>query len=221
MKKNFLLTLVLIAGLTLVVSPGAYAAPNPRKALKGVRNAVRSSARRSSSAPFSRSALSRSNRNASPFRGSSPFSSRNNPFRDLGTMSRSHRDMPSPFYSGSRYHRREDSMAKAYRDVGIANAMVGLVGVMATMSQQPTHYVQTPVVEAVPVAVPLAAPIAPMGHWERKPVVVQPQHYEQVQQWVPPISDPRTGEVTGGGYYETRSVLVPERVAYEDVWVPH
>ncbi|NLN94508.1 MAG: hypothetical protein GX130_14570 [Candidatus Hydrogenedens sp.] len=248
MKNKMVLSLILMASLTLVASPGAFAARNPGKALKGVRNVVRNSARRSRS-PLSGSSLSRhlgnARRSNSPFSGSSlsrrlgnsgRSSRSSNSLKGLGNLSRSHRDWPSSFYPHSSSYRREDSMARAYRDVGLAHAMVGLVGVMASMSQEPVYPVYAPAPTAVPVAVPLAAPTAvPLtsvssvpvvspapsgGYWERRPVVVHPQHYEKYEEWIPPITDARTGETRGGGYFETRSRLVPERVEYQDVWVP-
>lgn len=99
--------------------------------------------------------------------------------------------------------RREDAMAKAYRDVGIMNAVVALVGIAATVSQNSAAY-------APAHAAPAPAP-APMV--ER--VVVAPARYESVQVWVPPIYDSRTGAQIGGGYHEARSQYVPE--TYRDV----
>ncbi len=100
-----------------------------------------------------------------------------------------------------RLHRDDYSMSKAYRDVGIAHAVVGLVGIMANAAQADRC-----------VAVPA-------GHYERRAVVVQPERYEQYQEWIPEIYDSRTGLKIGGGYYETRTRLVPQVVQYQDVWV--
>ena len=110
-------------------------------------------------------------------------------------------------YGGYGY--REDQMAKAYRDVGIANAVVGLVGVLVTASQNANY----PAVAVAPVSAP------PAGHWERQTVVVQPAHYESYQEWIPEIFDSRTGQRIGGGFYESRTRLVPETLQYRDVWV--
>jgi len=105
--------------------------------------------------------------------------------------------MPSmPRFGNDHY-----SMSKAVRDVGIAHAVVGLVGIMANAAQAERC-----------VAVPA-------GHWERRAVVVQPERYEQYQEWIPELYDSRTGVKIGGGYYETRSRLVPQVVQYQDVWV--
>ncbi|MCK5863076.1 MAG: hypothetical protein KAH38_11355 [Candidatus Hydrogenedentes bacterium] len=109
---------------------------------------------------------------------------------------------------GNRYH-REDPMAKAYRDVGIANAVVGLIGVLVTASQYSTP----------PAAVAAPVRAVPAGHWERQTVVVQPKHYENYQEWIPEIFDSRTGQKIGGGFYETRTRLVPETLQHRDVWV--
>jgi len=99
------------------------------------------------------------------------------------------------------FHHDNYSMSKAVRDVGIAHAVVGLVGIMANAAQAERC-----------VAVP-------SGHWERRAVVVQPERYEQYQEWIPELYDSRTGLKIGGGYYETRSRLVPQVVQYQDVWV--
>lgn len=109
-----------------------------------------------------------------------------------------------PWGYGNR-HRDEDDMAKAYREVGMVNAMVNLVGVMvmATQQQNVCGTVQQQ---------------GPPGQWQREAVVVQPKRYEQYQEWIPELFDPHTGQKSGG-YYETRTRLVPEIVEYRDVWV--
>lgn len=114
-------------------------------------------------------------------------------------------------------HRYENEMADAYRDAAIANAVVGLVGIMVSAAQQSncTTVAATPVSTAMPVA--QAAP--PPGHWERQKVIVQPEHYETYQEWIPELYDSRTGQKIGGGYYETRTRLVPATFQYKDVWV--
>ncbi|MBW7865163.1 MAG: hypothetical protein GX580_15615 [Candidatus Hydrogenedens sp.] len=96
------------------------------------------------------------------------------------------------------YDRREDDMAKAYREVGIMNAVVALVGIAAQVSQNSAY---------------APANAAPAPAVER--VVVAPARYETVQVWVPPIYDSRTGAQIGGGYHENRSQYVPE--TYQDV----
>jgi hypothetical protein len=114
-------------------------------------------------------------------------------------------------------YRYENEMADAYRDAAIANAVVGLVGIMVSAAQQP----QYTAVAAAPMSV-APAPVSvapPPGRWERRTVVVQPARYETYQEWIPEIYDSRTGAKIGGGYYESRSKLVPETYQYQDVWV--
>jgi hypothetical protein len=73
-------------------------------------------------------------------------------------------------------------------------------------------------VTPVPAAAAAPAP-APAGRWDRQAVLVQPARYEQYQEYIPEIYDPRTGQKTGGGYYETRTRQIPEQVEYREVWV--
>ncbi len=80
----------------------------------------------------------------------------------------------------------DDGYSRAIRDVGLANAAVNLIGIAATAG-----------------AYAYPAPVAV------QPVVVQPSHYETYQVWVPEVYDPATGARIGGGYYETRTRLVP------------
>ena len=113
--------------------------------------------------------------------------------------------------------RYENEMADAYRDAAIANAVVGLVGIMVSAAQQSN----CTTVAAMPAAAsPMPVTAAPPpGRWERQVVVVKPAHYETYQEWIPEIYDSRTGQQIGGGYYESRSRLVPETYQYRDVWV--
>lgn len=122
-----------------------------------------------------------------------------------------------PHYGYGDRHRYENEMADAYRDAAIANAVVGLVGVLVSAAQQPQYATVT----AAPASM-APAPVAvtpPPGRWERQVVVVEPAHYETFQEWIPEIFDSRTGQRIGGGYYESRSRLVPETFQYRDVWV--
>lgn len=104
------------------------------------------------------------------------------------------------FWDGD-YRDRRDESAKAYRDAAIATAIIDLIGTIITQNDY------------------APAPPAPRGHYERRAVVVEEARYVQEQVWVPPLYDRRTGRPLGGGYYETRTRLVPEVVQYEDVWV--
>ena len=45
---------------------------------------------------------------------------------------------PGDYYGNGYSH--DNEMAKAYRDVGIANAVVGLVGIAATAAREPAYY---------------------------------------------------------------------------------
>lgn len=93
----------------------------------------------------------------------------------------------------------ENEMADAYRDVGIANAVVGLVGIAAQFAQARQC-------------------AAPAQQYRTERVLVAPARYETTQVWIPESYDPRTGVKLGGGFYETRTQYVPE--VYEDHLVP-
>ena len=102
------------------------------------------------------------------------------------------------------YHHREDEMAKAYREVGIANAVVALVGVLAQTSQARAYATAQPAMVQAPVENP----------WVRERVLVSPPRLETTQVWIPEVYDPRTGAKIGGGYHETRTQVIPE--VYEE-----
>ncbi len=115
--------------------------------------------------------------------------------RDLRDLNRG---LGYPYDSRDRHH-EEDSMARAYRDAAIANAVVGIVGIAATAAQSRTY-------------------AAPAGQWVREKVVIAPAHYETSQVWIPEMYDPRTG-ARSGGYYENRTRLVPEVCEYREVMI--
>ncbi len=131
------------------------------------------------------------------------------------------------------YYRERDEMARAYRDVGMVNAFVGLAGILISASQHANDSAAAPVhayTAVAPAPAPLAGLVAhapapappaaaPSGRWERQAVVLQEERREEQQQWVPETFDPRTGAKTGGGYYEIRTRITPEVVQYHDVWV--
>ena len=219
-----LFTASLIAALTF--APFADAASPRSSLMRGSRSGLNaSSVRRGPSgfrpggsfrgeSPFR--GISRMQNSRSVFGNQSPFGrsqSGSNPF-DRGSFGsllqnagRHSRDNYRDGYRGgyyNAYQRETDSMARAYRDVGIANALVGLVGVLATASQQQGY---------------ACAPASPQGYWQRQAVVVEPQRYEQYQEWIPELYDSRTGQKIGGGYYEVRTQLVPEVVEYRAVWL--
>ena len=128
-----------------------------------------------------------------------------------------------------RYGGYGNDYAGAYRDVGIANAVVDLFGNLAVMSMQngPRYAVPVGAYPMVPVAAYPAAPVAayvpapvayPSGHYETERVLVNPGHYEEVKVWIPEGIDPQTGARTGG-YYEARQRWIPEVYEYRPVWV--
>ncbi len=114
-------------------------------------------------------------------------------------------------------YREEDAMAKAYRDVGIMNALVGLTGVLISASQNANYGTVAHGPRHTPAPAPAA--YAPSGRWERQAVVLQPQQQEQSRVWVPETYDAHTGQKVSGGYYEVRTRITPEVVQYHDVWV--
>ncbi len=105
-------------------------------------------------------------------------------------------------YGGYGYGYDGYGMPQAYRDVGIANAVVGLVGIAAQASQNSQYYQYA----------------QPTQQYYRERVLVAPARYETTQVWVPESFDPRTGAKIGGGFYENRTQLVPE--VYEERAVP-
>ena len=118
---------------------------------------------------------------------------------------------PGDYYGNGYSH--DNEMAKAYRDVGIANAVVGLVGIAATVAREPAYYGP-----AYTTAAPVYATPRPTGQWVRERVVVAPARYETYQVWIPEIYDPYTGQ-RSGGYYETRTRTIPEVTESRNVYV--
>jgi len=123
----------------------------------------------------------------------------------------------------NQYRGHGNDYAGAYRDVGIANAVVDLFGNLAVMSMQNGPRcapVGVPVaVYAPPQAVACPPPAAyPSGHYETERVLVNPGHYEEIKVWIPEGIDPQTGARTGG-YYEARQRWIPEVYEYRPVWV--
>ena len=106
-------------------------------------------------------------------------------------------------YEGEKAH------AKAYRDAAIANAIVNVVGILATANQP-----QIPVAAGPP-----PAPVAPRGYIERQRVLVQEGRTEEYQVWVPEYRIPETGEVVLG-HHETRRREVAPVFEEREVWVP-
>jgi hypothetical protein len=113
---------------------------------------------------------------------------------------------------GDRYSDPNREMAKAYRDVGIANAVVGLVGVLATVAAQENRAMATPVYGVQPVT-------APTGRIERQQVLVREGRVEEYTVWVPEHTISGTGEKVLG-HYQTRQRTVPPIYETREVWVP-
>lgn len=104
-------------------------------------------------------------------------------------------------YEGEKAH------AKAYRDAAIANAIVNVVGILATANQP-----QVP-------AVACPAPVAPSGHIERQRVLVQEGRTEEYQVWIPEYTIRETGEVVVG-HHETRRREIAPVFEEREIWVP-
>lgn len=112
-------------------------------------------------------------------------------------------------YRGRDYYnyRAADAHASAYRDAALANAAVGLVGVLVNAA------VQQQALRTQPVAV------QPAGHYETRRALVREGYYETRQVWVPDQIDARTGE-TILGHYETRRLWVAPVYEETQVFVP-
>lgn len=213
MKKQSMALMGVALIAAIIFLPTLAYAGSPLRGISrgGIRTPrISSSLSRSRNSLGSLSGLSRSARNLG---GSSLFQSGSNHSKwNASDLFRNSRNYPSfnnhGGYGWNNHHYSDhNDRADAYRDVGIANAVVGLVGIMANVATAPRYTYAAP-----------PAP-APSGYWARQAVVVQPEHYEQYQVWIPEVYDSRTGVKTGGGYYETHSRLVPQVVEYQNVWV--
>jgi len=99
-------------------------------------------------------------------------------------------------------HDRDDAYADAYRDVGIANAIVNLVGVIVSSSQTYPAYAPQPAERVV-----------------REKVLVREGYREDYQVWVPDHEDAQTGDLVRG-HYETRSRYVPDEYEIREYRTP-
>lgn len=110
-------------------------------------------------------------------------------------------------YGGHRFdpYAGEKAQAKAYRDAAIANAIVNVVGILATAGQ--------------PQAPPVVCPAPPQGHIERQQVLVQEGRTEEYDFWVPEYTIPATGEVVVG-HHETRRRTIAPVYEEREIWVP-
>lgn len=102
-------------------------------------------------------------------------------------------------YAGEKAH------AKAYRDAAIANAVVNVVGILATSQQQRVHAVK--------------APVAPRGHVQQQRILVQEGRTEEYRVWIPQYTIPATGEVVVG-HHETRQRELAPVYETREVWIP-
>lgn len=104
----------------------------------------------------------------------------------------------------------EEARADAYRDAAIANAVVNVIGILATANQPQYPVMATPAPTTV---------VAPRGHVERQRVLVQEGRTEEYQVWVPEHVIPETGEVVVGHHEVRRREIAP---VYEEreIWVP-
>jgi hypothetical protein len=103
-------------------------------------------------------------------------------------------------YAGEKAH------AKAYRDAAIANAVVNMVGIIATNHQQRKY-------------TNCSTAVAPSGHIERQRILVQEGRTEEYQVWVPQYTVPATGEVVLG-HNETRRREIAPVYENREVWIP-
>ena len=116
-----------------------------------------------------------------------------------------------PFGNPYDRHQRSDAheYADAYRDVGIANAVVGLVGVIA--NSQPVY--REPVYRE-----PVYREVQPTRHYIREKVILKEGYYEDYKVWVPEQYDSGSRDKILG-HYEMRQRWVPEVYGYRDVQV--
>ncbi len=228
MKIRFLAIVLLSIAMGAIEAP---AAPRGTKALSGrsVRSAPRVSTGRSvrqSSSSFrrvpGRRAPSLRLPGASGSRSSrSGLSALSNlagsglgdlPFREGASGYGPLADLLGQGFGDRGYHRAEHEMADAYRDVGIANAVVDLLGILVAACPQEARAVAVPVVHTAPVAVP-------SGHIEQQRILIREGHYEQYQVWVPEYVVAATGERVEG-HHETRRRWVDPVYQVREVWVP-
>ncbi len=230
MKIRFLAIVLLSVAVGAIEAP---AAPRGTKALSGrsVRSTPRVSTsrsirqrtpsfnrmpgRRTPSVRMPGMSGSRSSRSVSPGLnlanlgggglGSLPFGGGSG---DYGPLA----DLLGQGFGNHGYRRAEHEMADAYRDVGIANAVVDLLGILVTACPQEPRAVAVPVVRTAPAAVP-------SGHIEQQRILIREGHYEQYQVWVPEYVVAATGERVEG-HHETRRRWVAPVYQVREVWVP-
>ena len=94
---------------------------------------------------------------------------------------------------------------EAMRDTAIANAIVGVVGIIANTATAPYGYSQP----AYPAPAPQYAPSYSVPQYRIERVLVQEGRYEEYEVWAPDVYDSRTGE-TVRGHNEIRQRYIPE-----------
>lgn len=152
------------------------------------------------------------NHGRNPGLGQNPFGNGNSSGNGLGGL------LGQYLNNGYGYNRHfdpyegEKAQAKAYRDAAIANAIVNVVGILATANQ--------PRLQAVcPTQGVAAAPAAPCGYVERQRILVQEGRTEEYQVWIPEYTIPETGELVVG-HHETRRREIAPVYQEREVWVP-
>jgi hypothetical protein len=133
-------------------------------------------------------------------------------------------------FRNNRYDRRgyddNDDFADAYLAVGLANAAVGLVGVLAENNRYrygpgyaPANHYGDSCAYCRAEASYAPAPQPQRIVTER--VLVEQGRYEQSEVWIPESYNPNTGQKLGGGFYETRTRYIPPQYQYREVSAGH
>ncbi len=121
---------------------------------------------------------------------------------------------------GDYYDDHDDDFADAYLAVGLANAAVGLVSVLAENNRNAAPYpAASPHSYAHTCPYCVAAPAQQQAVRER--ILISPARYEKYDVWIPARFDPNTGQQLGGGFYETRTRLIPEEYEYREIAYGH
>jgi len=148
-----------------------------------------------------------------PFGGQSPFGNGNISGNPLGSLLGQYLNQGGyGFNRGFDPYAGQKAQAKAYRDVAIANAVVNVVGILATANQPRIQ-------AACPPGGVVAAPESPCGYVERQRILVQEGRTEEYKVWIPEHTIPETGEVVEG-HHETRRRDIPPVYQEREVWVP-
>lgn len=153
-----------------------------------------------------------SSRNSSRFGNLQSWGQLRGLLRGSGVFGNRHHSAYSRYpYFGDRYGSSDREDAKAYRDVGIANAVVGLVSVLANSplyNSAPTYVSSEPAYVTCP---------PPAVRYIRQPVLVRQGYYQETRVWVQDSYDPSTGVETG--HYEIQRRWIPPVYELRDVQV--